>query len=630
MAWLWGNVNGFYGLESASRMIPSNYRLSLNKNFILILFTLGCFFYSAQEKDSLALYKKIKKAAYKYELTKWAYNLVFVDPEPKEYPVQPAVSIKEKHVNPYLKYRGNIIRKIHVKVYDPFGYSVNDTLPRKINLSQKAGNNLHITTREFIVTNRLLFKENDSLDALRISESERILREAVFINDARIYISDIKNQDSVDVVVVVHDKWPLVMPVIITERNGNARFRNKNIFGTGHQFQQYVGFRRPNFFSFNGSYNIANIGNTFISSQVGYQTNSSETVAYISFDKPFYSFLAEWAGGASLVHAWTKYYITDTVTNITQGRPLNIIAYDTWLAKSFKLSQKRSLLNQSTNLITGLRYYNTTYLNRPTAEEDTGKYYMNSQALIGNVGVAVQQYYKDKFIYRFGANEDVPEGLIVQFIYGAFLREQKKIRYYNGVEVARAKHFSFGYISASFSYGVFYNTKVPNDVTTNYQLYYFSELLKKGRWYFRQFFNYNLVHGENKLINQKITLSSDELYGFNNGSLKGNTKMVLNSETVAYMPYKLIGFKFAPVLMIGVGMLGDPQHPVLTSRLYQGYSLGIMIRNENLLTSTFQFSIGMYPFLPDRKNFSVVVNPVTSFTLRVRTFSVSRPDFVAY
>jgi hypothetical protein len=139
-----------------------------------------------------------------------------------------------------------------------------------------------------------------------------------------------------------------------------------------------------------------------------------------------------------------------------------------------------------------------------------------------------------------------------------------------------------------------------------------------------------LLHGENKIEKQTVSLRTDELYGFQNGSLSGNTKMVLNSETVAYMPYNFIGFKFAPVLMVGLGMLGDPQNPLLKSRLYQGYSLGLMLRNENLLVSTLQISVGLYPFFPDKKDFSFVYNPVTSFTLKIRGFSIGRPDFIPY
>jgi hypothetical protein len=608
----------------------------ISKYFTLLFVFLYCFCIgqskdsSEVHKDSLHIYKKIKKLAYKHKVTRWAYDAVFVDPEPKEYPTQP-VTEESKNVNPYLNYEGTFIRKITVTVHDPFGFNVNDTIRRPINTSQKVGNRLHITTRQFIILNRLLFKQNDTVNGLKFSESERILRQALFINDARIFIEPTQNKDSVDVNVVVLDRWSLDVPLIVTDQYANVNFRNKNLFGSGQQFEQSAGYKRSGERDYRGSYSLSNIANTFISAQLGYNSNSSQTNAFLNLDKPFYSFFATWAGGISVNHTWTDFIWSDTIENISKKIPVCILGYDVWAAKNFKLAKRKTLFNQSMSLIVGARYFATDYLNRPNFSIDTGRTNINASAWLGNVGFAVQQYYKDKYIYRFGANEDVPEGLIAQYTYGILKEEGYKLRYYSGIEIGRAKHFDrFGYLTATFSYGVFYNVKVPNDVTTVYKLYYFSDLIRGGQWFFRQFINFNWVHGENKILNNKITLNSSDLYGFSQQSLKGNTKLVLNAETVTYLPYSLIGFKFAPVVMVGLGMIGDKEHPVVQSRLYQGYSLGLMIRNENLIVNTFQISIGVYPFLPDTPGPSFVYNPVTSFSFRVRLFSVSKPDFIAY
>ena len=120
------------------------------------------------------------------------------------------------------------------------------------------------------------------------------------------------------------------------------------------------------------------------------------------------------------------------------------------------------------------------------------------------------------------------------------------------------------------------------------------------------------------------------MYGFNSNALTGNTKMVLNSEIVAYAPYNLIGIRFASVLTAGFGIIGTQQNKIEKSPLYQAYSFGIMIRNEHLVSSTFQISIGAYPFLPDGTNNVLLFNPLTSFTLRVRSFSMGRPEFISY
>lgn len=583
----------------------------------------------AQNKDSLKVYKKIKKAAYKNRLGTWAYDAIFVDPAPKEYPTKPA-SKEQKNVNPYLKYKGRTIRNINITVYDPFGHNVADTVIHNINSVQKFGNRLHITTRHFVIINKLLFKNNTPVNPLELSETERILRQSVFISDARIYITPSKNRDSVDVNVIVQDKWPITIPILITDVSGNIKFRNQNLFGVGQQFEQYVGFKRPDRFDFNGYYGIANIDNTYISSQLSYKTEKDLTQVSLSFDRPFYSPLSTWAGGISTSHTWRVFNYTDTIEKLDKHAPINNIYYDVWAGKSIKLSDDTSLFSQSTNIILSGRHYNSRHLKRPPDNIDSSRTNYNSNALLGNIGFAVQQYYKDKYIYRFGANEDVPEGLIVQVTYGSLKNEYKKIRYYAGIEIARAKHFKIGYLSSTISYGVFFNKNVTNDITTHYRLYYFSNLYQTGRWYWRQFFNFNMVHGENKLENTSINVNSDDLYGFDGSGISGNTKMVLNSETVAYLPYHVIGFRFAPVVSVGLGMLGSPEHPVIQSNLFQAYSVGIMVRNENLLSSTFQFSIGMYPFLPNGKTDVALYNPISSFTLRVRSFSISRPEFISY
>ena len=584
------------------------------------------------KNDSLRIYKKIKQIAYKNKIGSWVYNAIFHNPETTTLP-ESQTSKEVMHINPFLKFKGCIIKSIKITVYDPFGYNTNDTIKHSINKAQRFGNNTHITTRQFIIINKLLFKQNDSINPLAITESERILREAVFVNDATIYINASSNKDSVNVNVIVHDKWPITVPILITDLYTSVRFRNLNLFGIGQQFEQYGKLSKPNELEFNGYYGIANIDHTYISSNFGYFNNKDGTDVTLSFDRPFFSPLTPWAGGVTFAHSWKTYQYSDSVIKDIKLMPVNSLSYDIWTGKSyklFKLKKDKSYFNQSTNIITGGRYYARKFLKKPSESIDSSKTNFNTDAILGNIAFSIQQYYKDKFIYRFGANEDVPEGLIIQFIYGGIKQEYKKIRYYTGIEIARAKHFKVGYFSATFSYGIFFNKLTANDITTNYKVYYFSNLYKKGKWFFREFLNLNFVHGENKLNGETITFNNNELYGFENRTLTGNTKITLSSETVAYLPYQLIGFRFAPVITIGLGIIGNQTHKLFSSNLYQAYTLGLMLRNENLLTSTFQFSVGAYPYFPDNGTFVLKYNPIASFTLRVRGFSVSKPEFISY
>src|ERR1051326_5890313 len=94
---------------------------------------------SVPAKDTLALYKKIKKVAGRHKLTLQLFNVVFADPAPAKYIPVP-LSDDQKKVSKVQMQKGATIRKVEIEVLDPFGYSVNDTTPQKINPFQKLGN----------------------------------------------------------------------------------------------------------------------------------------------------------------------------------------------------------------------------------------------------------------------------------------------------------------------------------------------------------------------------------------------------------------------------------------------------------------------------------------------------------
>ena len=105
----------------------------------------------------------------------------------------------------------------------------------------------------------------------------------------------------------------------------------------GQQFQQYARYSRPkNAFDYSGYYNISNLDNTFISSGISYQTDLNGTSASIVFDRPFYSPLARWAGGAQATKAWRPYNYLDPVELIYKDMSLDNFYYDIWAAKNIK------------------------------------------------------------------------------------------------------------------------------------------------------------------------------------------------------------------------------------------------------------------------------------------------------
>ena len=585
--------------------------------------------------DTLKFYKKIKKASYKHKYTKLLYHAIFVDPAPRKYEEKP-LSDQQKVEDPNVKYVGKYIREIAVMVYDPFGYSVNDTTRKITNPYQKLGNKYHITTRHHILKNLLLFQVDDTVDLLKVSESARILREARYINDARIYILKAADgSDRVDVRVVVHDRWTVDAPISGGTTGGHVTLRDRNLGGSGQTYEQYIGYTIPsNYYDYRGKYTIANIKRSFVGSEVFYNTTRDKTQTGFSFNRPFFSALAMWAGGIEGKKTWESYPYMDSVDGSApylKKVPLAYIDYDTWVAMSYKPGTGKRKNRRVSNIIIAVRYAGKRFQSRPSFLIDTNMINSNESLYLGSIGFSLSKYYTDQYIFRFGANEDIPEGLMVQLFYGLRERQDIGIRYYTGFSIARGKHLeNIGYLSGNASYGTFYNKSVANNATLNLGITYFSDLLRSHKWYYRQFIYFKYVYGINKLPYDKITLRPEELYGFANGSLLGSSKLLLNLEGVTYAPYNLIGFKIAPLALIGFGMLQTDYFKLWKSPVYQAYAVGLLIRNENLLTSSFEVSYGIYPNLPDANKHFYKFNPVVSFKLKVSGFDVSKPVTVDY
>ena len=83
-------------------------------------------------------------------------------------------------------------------------------------------------------------------------------------------------------------------------------------------------------------------------------------------------------------------------------------------------------------------------------------------------------------------------------------------------------------------------------------------------------------------------------------------------------------------MLIGYGMLESDSVKLLNSKIFQSYAIGLLIRNENLLNASFEITYGFYPNLPDNNKAFYRFNPAISFTLKVKSFAISKPDVVGY
>jgi hypothetical protein len=180
------------------------------------------------------------------------------------------------------------------------------------------------------------------------------------------------------------------------------------------------------------------------------------------------------------------------------------------------------------------------------------------------------------------------------------------------------------------AFGTFFQRGQAVDGTFRADLTYFTEPYRAGRWHLREFVRITTAVGVNKPSTSRISLGGDRLYGLQSGGLSGTQRTTLNLETVAYAPYNILGFRFAPVLLVGFGNLGEQGDPLLAGRIYSAFSMGLLIRNENLLVKTFEVSLGFYPYLPDGSTAIIQANPSTSYSIRAEDFAFPQPSVVEF
>ncbi|HYG40437.1 MAG TPA: hypothetical protein VD908_17530 [Cytophagales bacterium] len=570
--------------------------------------------------DSVTIYKKIKKFSIKRKWTSWLYGAIFIDPGKSK--AKKGEKSPGKRKDNFNNYKKRIIREITIITLDPFGANISDTTLVVENKLVNIGNTLHKKSRKLTIQNQLLFREDHKLDPYKLRESERILRSSEYVRDAKITVNPAE-KDSVDIVVLVQDQWSILGAV-----NGRkVEVFDVNFLGLAHRISGSVNYGGVEKFTYNASYHVPYIRNTFITAGAFYNTSLINGLKGVSVGREFYSPLTKWAGGIDLIQrrAIDLIPVNDT---LNAEVPVKYNYQDFWGGVSFKIRAGEEDRERGARLVTTGRILNTIYRNNFLEFEDSSKIYQNSTLYLASIGYSVRRYYKDRYIYKFGRFEDVPEGSLIALV-GGYEKREIYGRHYMGIRGAVGRHVeNLGYLSGALEYGSFINTGNLEKGVFNGNFSYFSDLWSLKRWAMRQFIYYSYTKGYNRDPNEWIEINgSNGLYGFDGNNARGKNRMMLSFENVLYTPFQLLGFHFATLAFAGFGLVGDSNSPLLKSRLHQVYGLGLLIRNENLIINTFQLSFGVYPN-PGGPTFKF--NPISGYQLRFNDFFLSKPDLITY
>lgn len=616
-----------------------------------------CFSYSfyGQQKDTPAdsteVYQKIEEYSKKTKVGKMLHGWVFRPT--KGHPTQRDRDPRN-HAD-YAPHTDKTIRKISIRTNDPFGFSFTDSTRKAKSWLERAGNTIHIKSREHAIRDYLFFKEGEPMDTLLIFESQRLLRSQKFIREVEVLPRNTSSQDSIDLVVTTLDSWSIIPDAMLSSSQTKFRITEHNFIGTGHKLQLEYGHRKENKErgddkdnGYGISYSIPNFKNTYISGTAKYLIEYDEHYRRsIDIDRVFYSPFTRWAGGIYLEDRSVGRELPDTNMEFIE-QDLKFLAQDVWAGRSFPLFRGTSEKERTTNLVITARSLLVDYRQTAPVEFDPDHFFSSEKFFLASVGVNSRQYFQDRFIFQDGVTEDVPVG-IVYSLTGGLQRKNHQSRTYLGIRASYGNYFNWGFLSVNFEADTFFNGPKTEQTTYSFQANYFSHLMDLGNdWKMRQFIKPQFIIGANRLESpaDRVSLNEDPHFGgvygkeyedFNPGSIRGfnspvygTRKYIIETQTQFYSPWRWLGFRFNPFANLTVAMITDKRDDFGKTPVYASIGFGCLIRNDFLVFNTFQISFAYFPNIPGQGTHQFKLNSFRTDDFGFQEFQIAKPRQVSF
>jgi hypothetical protein len=549
--------------------------------------------------DNIIFYDSLKVKASKSLITKKLYDFVIVTHDTTNKKL-----IKNTSDENYITYSGKRIRHIEIQRLNVFGANINDPAsadPRKI---ENILNKTHFNTNENIIRKNLLMEEGDTISPLILSDNERILRELSFIDDARILVVPVSDEEA-DLVVLTKDVYSLGASYTYRGLNrGSVSVFEKNIFGVGHE----IGFDIPfdtkisNSPGFGMHYLVNNMWKSFVNLNLFFSDGLGKTTYGFNLNRNLVSSTTKYAGGISVMQMYT----TEDLDTLPVPAPLKYNLQDYWISRSFLINKEKV-----SRIILGVRYTNNNVFDRPFILPDSYYNIQRYRMFLASAAYSVQKYYKTNLIYSFGRTEDIPYGGLLRVTVGSEYNEfnQFRDRKYIGIEIATGKSINgLGYFYNSVGFASFLNGDQPRQGLFSAKMNYFSNLLQVGRGKLRNFVYIDYTRGFDRNTDEYLGFRKGNGFsGFRNDSVSGTQRLSVSLESVLFSRVNLVGFRFAFFGFTDFAFLSGSNEVIGNGYSLTSLGIGIRIRNDNMVFNTLQLRFSFYPNPPYYSDISHVI-----------------------
>jgi hypothetical protein len=546
---------------------------------------------------------------------------------------EPTATIKSEDF--FLPYEGKIIRRIIIRQVG-FDKTVTDTTKRVKSAITRIGNKIHGKSKDWVIQDNLFIRPNKPLNAYKMADNERYLRDLDFILDAKLFVVPlIHTEDSVDVLVMTRDVFSLggsFNPRSATKTT--FKVYDTNLFGFGQrvQFSGLVEEPRTPRFGYEFLYRKNSIGGSFITGTVGYtqlNTGSSygleqEKAYYLKLDRPLVSAYTRFAGGLEVSRNWSHNVYG---TNDTLFRNYRYLVNDFWVG--YNIGATGNYRDRNRHFL-AIRAFEQHFSRQPDQHNEINNpTYSNRTYVLGGLTFFKQNFYTARYIYGFGRTEDIPYGHSMSVYFG-WARQLGLERPYMGFDIGKSLVSPNGqFYNLLLRAGAFNNDGLE-DAAVLLSGTLTSRLISYRKLLLRQSFAGDITYVYNQRTSLPLDINNEfGLRGFVADSLWGTKRVHMSTETIAFTPLELIGFKFAPFFYGEMAWIAPYGISVFEREPFFGLGGGLRTRNENLVFGTVELRFMYYPrTVQDLSSFNIRV----SSNLRVKYSAsfVRPPSFVQY
>ena len=240
-------------------------------------------------------------------------------------------------------YKGLTIKDVRFIRNDVFDLNQDNTY-----WFHRFANRTHMITTEATLTEDVLFKAGDALDADSLAETERLLRTRGYLRKVEVRVTHQCPDQQVVVTISSWDNWSLLPKISASREGGESRstfgLAEDNLFGSGNQINldyehdsertsYLLNFRSPNMFGSHWGLNTR------------YADKSDGESYLIAIEKPFYRLNAPWSFALTLdkdSEDINEYLLGDEANEFRKQKNyfeilggLKFLANDNWVQRVF-------------------------------------------------------------------------------------------------------------------------------------------------------------------------------------------------------------------------------------------------------------------------------------------------------